>query len=101
MAYDLTQFNTTNARTYLDLVSAVNTASGGLFGLLIVVVVFAFFLVAFRGAGYDFGIDNFLASSLVTSAIAGLLFLTGLVAWYIVMVPFAVFLILMLIKSMS
>ena len=101
MAYDLNTMNSTNARTYLDLATNVNVASGGLFGILLVVTIFVFFMVSFKGAGVDFGIDNILASSLSTTVFSSLLFFLGFVSWYVVMAPFGVFLILMIIKSMQ
>lgn len=98
MSYDLDPLNATNARTALDLVSAVNTASGGIFSILILVSVFFFFSIGFKGAGFE-GVENFMASSFATTIIASLLFFVGLLSWYIVLIPFGIFLVLMIIKS--
>lgn len=98
MVYDLTQFNSTNARTYLDMTVAVNTASGGVFGALLLFLIFFFFLVVFNKQGYSFGVDNFIASSFLTTIFGVLLFLLGLVAWFMLMIPISLLIILFIIK---
>lgn len=101
MAYDLNQFNSTNATTLLDLTTAVNTSSGGIFGIMILVLVFFSLVVGLRQSGVGEGLDNYVASSFITSIIAGMLFLIGLLAWYYMMLPLSLLILLLIVRSMQ
>lgn len=101
MAYNLDLFNSTNATNYYHLTTAVNTASGGVYGMLLLFSIFIFFLVSFRGAGLDFGLENWMYSSFMTIVFGVLLFLMGLVAWYVVMMPVSLLIIVLIIKFFS
>lgn len=101
MSYDLSLFNTTNARTYLDLVEGVNTASGGLFGVLFLVLIFFFFTTGLRQTGLGEGLDNYVASTFITSIFAGLMFLMGILAWSYLMIPVSFLIILLIVKFMQ
>ena len=100
MVYDLTQFNSTNARTNLDLVEGVNAASGGLFFVLILFAIFLISFIMIRKSGYE-GSDTFVASSFITMCFGGLLFVGGLLDWYYVGVCFSIFIISLVIKFVS
>lgn len=99
--YNLDVFNSTNATNYYDLTVAVNTASGGVYGMLLLFAIFIFFLIGFRNSGLDFGIDNWLYSSFITTVFAVLFFIINLIAWYVVMIPFGLMIIVLIIKFFS
>ena len=99
--YDLTLLNSTNARTYLDLVEAVNTSSSGLFGILMLALIFFVFTTGLRQTGLGEGLDNYLASSFLTSIFAGLLFLMGLLSWMYLMIPISLLIVLLMVKFMQ
>lgn len=101
MAYDLDAFNSTNAKTMLDLTTAVNTASGGIFGVIMLALIFFFFTTGLRVTGVGEGIDNYIASSFLTSVFAGLMFLMGILTWYYMMLPLSLLIILLIVKSMK
>lgn len=100
MVYDLTQFNSTNARTNSDLVEAVNAASGGLFIVLILFTILIVTFIISRKAGLD-GIDGFIVSSFITMIIGGVLFLRQLLDWYYVAVCFSIFILSLIVKFLS
>lgn len=101
MVYDLDQFNSTNATTYLDLVQGVNTSSGGLFGILILALIFLAFTSGLRQTGLGEGLDNYIASTFITAVFGGLLFLAGLLTWYYMMLPLSFLIILLMVKFMQ
>lgn len=101
MVYDLDQFNSTSATTYLDLVQGVNTSSGGLFGVLILALIFLFFTSGLRQTGLGEGLDNYIASTFITGVFGGLLFLAGILTWYYMMLPLSVLIILLMVKFMQ
>ena len=98
MPYNLDAFNSTNATNYYHLTVAVNNASGGVYGMLLMFVIFIFFLVSFRSSGLDFGLDNWIYSSFLTLVFGVLLFLMGIVVWYVVMIPFGLLIITLIVK---
>lgn len=97
MTYDLTLFNSTNARTNLDLVEGVNTASGGLFIVMLLFVIYLILFITLNKAGLDM-IDNLIATSFLTSAIGVVLFLAQLLDWSYIMIPFSIFLLSLIVK---
>ena len=101
MAYDLNQLNSTSATNYLDLVQAVNTSSGGLYGILILALIFFAFTAGLRQTGLGDGLDNYIASVFITSVFGGLLFLIGILTWYYMMLPLSVLIILLMVKFMQ
>lgn len=98
MSYDLDVFNSTNTTNYYQLTLQVNNASGGVYGMLLMFVIFIFFLVSFRNSGLDFGLDNWIYSSFLTLVFGVLLFLMGIVVWYVVMIPFGLLIITLIVK---
>ena len=101
MAYNLDVFNSTNTTNYYQLTLQVNNASGGVYGMLLMFAIFIFFLVSFRNSGLDFGLDNWIYSSFLTLVFGVLLFLMGLIAWYVVMIPFGLLIITLIVKFFS
>lgn len=97
MTYDLTLFNSTNARTNLQLVTGVNSASSGLLGVLIFFTLYLVFFIMFRKAGLD-GVDNFIASSFITTGFGVLLFLVGILDWSMLAISFSIMIISLIIK---
>jgi hypothetical protein len=101
MSYNLDVFNSTNTTNYYQLTIAVNEASDGVYGMLLMFAIFIFFLVSFRNSGLDFGLDNWIYSSFLTIVVGVLLFLMGLIAWYVLMIPVSMLIIMLIVKFFS
>lgn len=85
MSYNLDLVNGTLVTNYYNVVQVVNSQSGGIFALLILIMVFMLFLFGFR-KGLDFGLDNWIISSFLSTIVAILMFLLELLPIYYVMV---------------
>jgi uncharacterized membrane protein len=86
MTYDLSLFNSTYVSNVGEMAGAVNTASGGIFALLILGTVFIFFLMAFRD-NLDYGVNNWIASSFFTTIVGSLMFFMGWIDWSYLAIP--------------
>ena len=82
MAYNMTWTSTAN--NVFDLFSSVNSVSDGLFGMLLVSLVFLVLLASLNQYASNV---RFIATSFVTTVIAALLWFGGLVAWYVATIP--------------
>jgi len=81
--------NITSANNLLELTVGVNNASGGLYSVTLVFLVFIMFLVVFRREGNN----AFMISSMVTFAFSIMLFGVGLVGFWVLGVMSALLLV--------
>jgi len=89
MSYNMNFLGTSN--NLMELVSGVNTATGGIIGLMFLAVLYLILIASFRSYDTD---RVFIISGFITSIVASLFFFAGMVAWWVVMV----FIILLLIS---
>ena len=75
--------STTN---WYDTAIAINTASGGLFGIMLLVFSYIGFLAMFKDRGFD-TVASFIATSFINSVIAALLMFATILTWHIALIP--------------
>ena len=81
MSYDMSFLGTSN--NLFDIVIGINTATGGIIGLMFLVVLYLILLASFRSYDTD---RVFMISGFITSIVASLFFFVGMIAWWVVMV---------------
>lgn len=85
--YDLTWMN--SSTNLLEVVQDVNTASGNLYGTLILLAVWIGAYLVFKK---EDGLQDFIVSSFIASVVAVMLVLIGLLTWQFTIMPiFATF----------
>jgi hypothetical protein len=97
--YDLSSFNGTTTTNVFEATAVVNTASGGLLGLFILLLVFFAVLFGTRGGLGD--MDAWIIASFITGIVGFLLFLASLLTWYFAILPISVLIITLLIKFLK
>jgi hypothetical protein len=80
MSYNMSFLGTSN--NIMELVSGVNVATGGIVGLMFLVVLYLVLIASFRSYDTD---RVFMISGFITSIVASLFFFAGMVAWWVVM----------------
>lgn len=96
MVYNIS--TASNATSIYDFFSNVNTSSEGSFG---VIIIFAVFLIIYGiSKNYD-TITALITSTFSTSIIASLMFFLGVINWGVAIIPFAIFITLLLYKVIS
>jgi hypothetical protein len=89
--YDMSFMNTSN--NLQDIMIGVNTASGGIIGLGIMIVLFIGLMAAFMSKNIDFG-RSMIITSFICTIVAGLLFFMNFLAWWSV----AIFIIALIVS---
>lgn len=90
--------NQSNARSLSDVFVAVNTSSGEMFGLLLLVTIFMGYYFLFSK---EQKIDDLLASSFVTMVVATIFLFMNVIAWQIWIGGWAILIVIFVVKWWS
>lgn len=74
-----------SSNTLIDIVNGTNTASGGIIGIGLMILLFVGLLAAFLSKNYNLG-QSMIVTSFICIIVAALLFFINLLAWWIAVI---------------
>jgi hypothetical protein len=87
-----------SSNTLLDIVQGVNTASGNLIGVALMILLFIGLLAAFLSKNYDFG-QSLIITGFICTVISALLFFMNLLAWWLAVIFIVILIIGILVEA--